>query len=372
MTDPFPTLLSITPHTQAKHTILRLYLEAWIAILSRQSTKIGNSRDGILFVDGFAGPGVYEGGEPGSPVIAIDVVLNHSATLSVPIRMLFIEERGDRHQSLEKEIYARKSAIDADNSLFVDRPICGECATELGKVLDKCEKKGEKFGPALVFLDQFGYSQVPMDLIERILQHPQCEVFSYLNYKRLSQFIGDVDKQKGISRAWGSESWREALELVGGAKRNFLKESYKQELRDGAGAKFVLDFAMCGQDGTILYWLFFCTNNLRGIEEMKRAMWKLDDSGAFRFSDRDDPDQLRLLSGCTQEWLAGELEYHLRGREMLVQEIKEFVLTDTPCYLFKQALKILEREDRIVVMDSPVGRRSGTFPSNDIRIRFSS
>ena len=127
---------------------------------------------------------------------------------------------------------------------------------------------------------------------------------------------------------------------------------------------------MCGDDGAVLYWLFFCTNNIRGIEEMKRAMWKLDDSGAFRFSDKDDPNQLRLLKGFTQEWLADELAKRLSVREMTIQELQTFVLTETPCRLFKPALKQLEMENRLTVVDPAVGRRAGTFGSPELRISF--
>jgi three-Cys-motif partner protein len=69
MTDSLPTIWSITPHTQAKHAILKRYLDAWFPILSRQAAilnrKFGtvNGRR-ILYIDGFAGPGIYTGGEP--------------------------------------------------------------------------------------------------------------------------------------------------------------------------------------------------------------------------------------------------------------------------------------------------------------------
>jgi len=370
MTDPFPTLLPITPHTQAKHKILRLYLEAWIAILSRQSSKVGGRGKEILFVDGFAGPGIYETGEPGSPIIAISAALSHGEDLPVPVRFLFIEQREDRHRSLQTELEKLSEPIANCSTIRLSSPVQGDCATELGRVLDECSRSSQKFGPALVFLDQFGYSQVPMELIGRIMEHPQCEVFSYLNYKRLVQFMADAGKQTGISNAWGSEEWRGALKLRGGLKRNFVKESYKSALKGHAKAKYVLDFAMCGDDGSVLYWLFFCTNNIRGIEEMKRAMWKLDDSGTFRFSDKDDPDQLRLLSGCTQDWLAHELSRDLRGHALSLDEIKEYVLTETPCYLYKQALKTLERSERLLVTNAPSNRRTGTFSSEQLCLRF--
>jgi three-Cys-motif partner protein len=46
----------LQPHTAAKHRILRCYLDAWFPIM-------GSWNGRILILDGFAGPGIYTGGE---------------------------------------------------------------------------------------------------------------------------------------------------------------------------------------------------------------------------------------------------------------------------------------------------------------------
>lgn len=71
---PLPTIWSIEPHTEAKHRILEEYLKAWFPILSRFHKR-------ILYIDGFAGPGVYEEGEIGSPIIALQCLLEHKHKL---------------------------------------------------------------------------------------------------------------------------------------------------------------------------------------------------------------------------------------------------------------------------------------------------
>ena len=104
-------------------------------------------------------------------------------------------------------------------------------------------------------------------------------------------------------------------------------------------------------------------------------MWKVDSSGQFQFSDRDCPDQLDLLANSfDSSWLADELKSRLKGRVLTVFEIKKFVLTETPCYLFKQALKKLElHDDAVSVVNSPPGRRPGTYADDtlkEVSIRF--
>ena len=62
---PKDTIWPIEPHTCAKHQILRKYLDAWLPILGTYNKR-------IVYIDGFAGPGEYKGGEPGSPIIALE------------------------------------------------------------------------------------------------------------------------------------------------------------------------------------------------------------------------------------------------------------------------------------------------------------
>ena len=69
MAVPRTTLWRRDAHTEGKHLVLENYLKAWFPILG-----MGNRNGRILFVDGFAGRGEYEGGEEGSPVVAMRVL----------------------------------------------------------------------------------------------------------------------------------------------------------------------------------------------------------------------------------------------------------------------------------------------------------
>lgn len=64
MAKPTETVWRIEAHTNAKHRILRGYLDAWLPIMSANNGR-------LVYIDGFAGPGVYADGEPGSPIIAL-------------------------------------------------------------------------------------------------------------------------------------------------------------------------------------------------------------------------------------------------------------------------------------------------------------
>jgi three-Cys-motif partner protein len=383
MADTLPTTWHADPHTLAKHAILQRYLQAWFPILTRQASALARqyrnagSRE-ILFIDGFAGPGEYTNGKEGSPIIALKAALDHPISFPIPVRMLFIEERKDRFEHLQKVLAPHLARAHQSSNIRAVEPRPGDCDSVLNALLDDCERKGISFGPALAFLDQFGYGAVSMDLISRILKFGQCEVFSYIDYKDMNRWITDPTKAPAYTRAYGGQDWQGAIGLPERERRTFLLDKYKAALKDPkrGNAAYVTSFSMFDKNGQPLYWLIFCTNNLRGLEEMKKAMWAVDRTGEFRFSDEDDPDQLRLFDeSYGDSWLAEELATRLAGKTMSVAQVKEFVLTDTPCYLFKGVLKSLEvgKQKRVAVTKAPPGRKPGTYPDDqlgEIEVKF--
>lgn len=95
MADHMETVWELEPHTQAKHDLLRRYLGAWFGIMGRSAGR-------IVFFDGFAGPGTYKGGEPGSPVIALKTLLDHSNRYDAcQYVLIFNEADRARYDSLQ-------------------------------------------------------------------------------------------------------------------------------------------------------------------------------------------------------------------------------------------------------------------------------
>jgi three-Cys-motif partner protein len=84
----------------------------------------------VRYVDGFAGPGRYIGGEPGSPIIALQAALAHSSKLTGELIFLFIEEDKACADHLENEI--AKLRCPAHFNVTVER---GEFAEKLAKTL---------------------------------------------------------------------------------------------------------------------------------------------------------------------------------------------------------------------------------------------
>lgn len=352
MVDTLPTVWEAEPHTLAKHGILRTYLEAWAAIL-------GNSQFGseLLFVDGFAGPGRYIGGEPGSPIVALNSILEHNRPFPKNVRLRFIELDDDRHRHLATCLIQENARIATSPRVIVEAPIRGDCESEIRKLIAQRKQDKQPLGPALFFLDQFGYSQVPMSLIRAIMAERQCEVFSYLNGQRMNNFLSDETKWESVTNAYGDESWKPALEMSGPARQKFLINTYKDAIRRNAGTDYAWAFAMFNSFGHLIHWLVFTTNHWNGLLEMKKAMWKADTTGQYRFSDRvEGVGQQSFLSTLDDDRLATELADKLVGRTLAESQVRDFVLTKTPYYKFKSQV------NKLRTANLAVPRQHGLWP----------
>ena len=286
----------------------------------------------------------------------------------MPISLIFIEKRKDRIDHLRTLIATEKYATIKPQQLTIE-PIEGDCEIQVLQLVEKTRKAREKLGPAFFFLDQFGYSSFSMNLVRQILQGELCEAFSYLNWNLLHPFMTDPTKWTGITKAFGGEEWKSVLELSGQIKEERFREIYMTALRERGGAKYTFPFAMRDHTDRVIYWLFFSTNNIRGLEEMKKAMLTVDSSGGFGFSDKHSA-QLGQLFSVDQEWLATHLFTEHENKVLTVGEIKEYVLTKTPCCIFKGALGLLERNDRLEPLAPPQNRSRGSFTDENMQLRF--
>ena len=88
----------------------------------------------LLLVDGFAGPGQYAGGEPGSPLVMLDALLNHARfehLQDVRFLYLFIEQDARRVRHLRQEL--AKIEVPGNVEVHLEE---GAFETKFGEVVD--------------------------------------------------------------------------------------------------------------------------------------------------------------------------------------------------------------------------------------------
>lgn len=356
MAVPKDTLWPIDPHTIAKHQILRKYLDAWLPILAAYN-------DRVLYLDGFAGPGEYEGGEQGSPMIALDAALSHQARLARNLVFEFVEERADRAEHLQSCI--NKLTLPAT---IHARVVTGTFAKTLQTMLDELDARHQAPPPTFAFIDPFGFSGIPYALIKRLLGKNKSEVLVNFMVDAMNRFLTHPDEEiRGhIIEAFGTE---DALKIATGTGRvEALKNLYHERLK--LIARFVRYFEIRDNDNRIQYYLFFASNNPLGHVRMKEAMWKVDPMGEFRFSDATDPNQTLLFTTPTIAPLRDAIVRKFQGRGQLLIESVLLYVNDETAYIkrhMNEALEELEREKRIVIPDLKRDgnkRRARTYPDN--------
>src|SRR5208283_5949969 len=346
------------PHTAAKHRILEEYLKAWYPILS-------TSQNRLIYIDGFAGPSKYLKGEDGSPIIAIRCLLNHSRNLcqagNKEFVFLFIEQDAERSALLDETI--KKEYPDLPKSIKC-RTYNGDFETAMKQLLDVLDKEGKSLAPTFAFIDPFGYSGLPFYLIQRILKFRRCEVFINFAYNSINLFIETTDSREEIFDAlFGTPEWRKIRGVKDPEERNRqLIELYSSQLKKAA--KYVRSFEMVDKTGKITYHLFFATNHIEGIKQMKTAMWKVDPRGLFHFADTTDAGQTFLLEygNDSKFWDQAEIIYQNFAGKTASKEVLDTYCTESTAFphLWSGSLKILESDGRLTVTTHR--KRSGTYP----------
>lgn len=362
MATPTETLWDIDPHTTAKHEILQRYLKAWFPIL-------GSYHHRIVYIDGFAGPGRYKGGELGSPIIALNVAANHRKTLDGELVFWFIDERKDRIEHLKRELNGMTIP-----GHFTVRAEVGKFHEKVGPVLQSIEADGSQVAPTFAFIDPFGFSGIPFSLIERLLKHPRCEVFITFMVDAFDRFL-EHPKDAVVQHIVDAFGTDEAIRIAEahGDRIERLRTLYQSRLQQVAG--YVRYFEMRDRNDRTQYYLFFASNHELGHLKMKEAMWKVDPDGEFRFSDATNPNQLVLFEADPTALLLEELRREFAGKGIVTGgQIRKFVENKT-AYLkshMTAALRLEEQAGRIKGEATKVGgqpRKRNTYP-DDARISF--
>jgi three-Cys-motif partner protein len=296
------TVWEVQRSTLAKHTILRKYLDAWLPILGAGRF----AHENLILIDGFAGPGRYSGGEPGSPLIMLEAYTGHSASLDAIGRFFFIEEDHKRCEHLKSEITALSLPVSVEVEV-----IEGSFIDQFPKLVTRLEEKFGQLPPTFAFVDPFGAEEIPVALSTPLLQVPRSELLVYFPVAFLARFIEQREFKTILDGLYGDGKWEQALAAADfETKKRILHDLFLDELKKQA--KWVRSFEITPphEAGGNTYYLFFSTNSDRGLQRMKDAMWKVDPLSGQSFRDStlgDHPVRARARSALAGDNAPREL-----------------------------------------------------------------
>jgi len=362
MSAPEGTVWRMEPHTGAKHRILREWWNGWLPILAKRHPR-------LIYFDGFAGPGTYLDRQPGSPIVAIRAALAHKLKPYFEKRELsfyLVEKREDRARCLEREIAAVRPSLPSKWSAKV---IKGSCTETLSSALDGLEELGARLAPTYAFLDPFGFKDLPMDLVSRLLSYKWCDVLITFVARDINRFAESPLHFDGINQCLGSSDWRNGLPEGADERRSFFIRTYENEILNRVPKAHVRSFEMSGHSGPI-YYLVGVTKHKEGVKVMKHAMWSADPTGSYRFSDRTAGQSTLMQWQDEPSWSAAAADcvyQRFKGVEVPVEEIEDFILFETP-WEFKKRSILGQLEEKGLIIQVRNRPRRGSWPDGSVMV----
>jgi three-Cys-motif partner protein len=276
----------IQQHSVAKHRILQAYLAAYFKTLVSSPTQ---EEMRLTLVDGFAGGGLYIHSDTrnlvkGSPFIFLeatreaDCLINKDRRKRVDLRVdyYFVESDKHAHQHLDKVLRDAGYGGQIGKSIFLRH---AKFQDEADSIIEFIKKKSPRNGRSIFSLDQYGYKDVPTDLIRKIFAKlPSAEVIltfgvdSFINFasdgkltQRLLNGIGVPDVLRGRAIDEVKESERDW--------RLFIQSALYRSLVESCGARHYTPFFIRNRNGHGDYWLIHLSQHHRARDVMTEVHW---------------------------------------------------------------------------------------------------
>lgn len=356
--DADPRRWDCPPHTKAKHQMLNRYLGGWYPILSSFNGR-------IVFLDGFAGRGRYNDGSDGSPLIALRCLLDHSYfhRMRGEFVFYFIEANQENAESLKREIDAFKASRAPWPGSVKVNVVNAKFDVTASSMLEYLREQKSDMAPTFAFVDPFGYSGLPMDLLADLLSYPRSEVFVNFMVGHVQRFIARDGQENAMRSLFGMDV-RQILDGYDGQadRVEYLRSVYGRQLQERVGLDYVQSFGMMNNTGNIGYYLFHGTHHRQGVKLMKEAMWKVDPGGDYTFSDRlADQDVLFTLEPDLRPLKKNLLQCFAGRTGVSTEELEWHAILYTPYREthVRPVLRELESENRIQV-NRPAGKKQFT------------
>lgn len=245
--------------TKIKHQVLKEYFDRWV--------KIVGQRNPLNFFDCFAGSGAYldkdESIHYGSPILAADIIARNQEQLGRTGQILVIDNDAENIENLKKIWAAKKIPVKM-------AAVTNEFDTTINSLLD--QTKGN-LRPTFFFIDPFGFT-IKMSTLHRILKIQKSEILLNFMFNNINRFLID-DLEETLNNLFGGDEWKCCRDLEGAERENKLVHLFRQKLK--SFSKFVMPYRISFPDRVqTYYYLFHCTNHLKGCVVMKASFAKVN------------------------------------------------------------------------------------------------
>jgi len=300
---------AIEPHSCAKHAILDRYVERYIRVLCalphRESIH-------LTLVDGFAGGGLYwdpieQCLHEGSPIIMLEaaeraerlvnehrVVQGQRTPLKVNTEFFFVDVDARSVEFLRDTLARSPHARRVGRDVHV---LNGRFEKHVDQIISRV-LKSSRARRAFFLLDQYGYRDVPLPLMKRILDRLRnAEILVTFAVDTLTQYLSE-ESADVYRKTFEQVGLTEFVDLDGTleeratnpAWRWLIQSQLAGAFRSGSGAAFMTPFFNVSETSHRAYWLVHLCRNQRANVEMKALHWEF--ANHFRHYGRPGLDML--------------------------------------------------------------------------------
>lgn len=309
------------PAAVLKHGILRRYLQPF-------ASKTGATSPGhrVVYVDGYAGPGVYSDGTPGSPALAVQTAEVISTTRN--LECLYIEQDENEYHQLRSMLAPYRNWEAFNDPLE-------ECLPEVMIRVGRA--------PVFTFLDPFGLP-IPFDsIVHNVLRRPmsrKTELLLNFSTPGLNRNAGHLQSQKNypakktfiarLDQRLGGDWWRDIWRDHQPPDRNdLIRQKYVERLAEaGTGGWGWWTFPVSRRpQGPPIYHLIFLSRHRDGLWIFNQAL-SLALKEYHEYCARVEPGEQMTLDLDSwdereQDWITGiesNIEELLRSGSFVVEE----------------------------------------------------
>lgn len=271
--------------TRVKHEILEAYLPAYYNILKGQNKN-------LVYIDGFAGPGIYRKASTGesfdgSPIRALKLIAA-SRDFSEKVTPVFIEYDDALFNRLKENVndfYAANPQIRQPECLH------GSFADRVAQIIREVEGR---LAPTFLFVDPCGVSGTSFETIKAVMKCEGCEAFIFFNIDGVRRIAGLEELSDVLIELMGSAQRARALYDALRRSRHVAERErliishYRQAIIDDIGARYVISFRVEHEDQLkASHYFIHATKHRLGFAIMKDVMWRrghsADQPGALEF-----------------------------------------------------------------------------------------
>lgn len=329
----------IKQQTEYKIKYVVEYVREWLYVATNMENK------NIIFIESMANAGIYQDGTIGTGPEVLKLFAEFAGNHKDKLFYLFVndidEDRLDAHMKL------------LDHFMPNPRPaniIIEKSQEDVNQYLQNYQRFDPLIGwnksMCLMFIDPYNFRTVEIDKIQGFVKRFYCEVlFNVFT----SDKVRNEDDQE-IQRCLGDLVIPNGKDTI-----NVIAQALKV-----GHVKYAFSYAFRIKTNIELYQIMFLTPNIRGLEKLKDAMWKVFDGAKYHKNKSTTPQQISLFAprdvqNMTAVQYAKDAQTLLlenfSGREMSFEEINVFIVEETflkSTHVISKVLRPMVKEGLVI------------------------